>query len=104
MQGPSASRNRLKAALIRWFDILFVMGLCFITILATMKARGTVLVGSEASNGFDYSFSLPVFLLVGVILGVYLWYLISHSEKELKDMVNHIYGPTVEDKQEGGNQ
>ena len=104
MKGSSAPRNRLKTALIQWFDILFIMGLCFITILATMKARGTVLVGSGASGGFDYSFSLPVFLLVGVILGVYLWYLINHSEKELKDMVNHIYGPAAADKPEGGKE
>jgi hypothetical protein len=104
MKGASFPRNRFKTALIQWFDILFVMGLCFITMLATMKSRGAVLVGAGAADGLDYSFSLPVFVLVIAILGGYLWYLIAHSEKELQDMVDHVYGPAEKDKQEGGDQ
>ncbi|MFA5863325.1 MAG: hypothetical protein WC975_01410 [Phycisphaerae bacterium] len=90
-------------ALVQWFDVLFVMVLCFVTLLGTMLLRGKVLVGSGSGQGLDYSFSLPMFLIVGVVFALYLSYMLSHSDRELKEMVDHVYGTeekTVEDEKE----
>jgi hypothetical protein len=69
------------------------MALCFLTLLTTMLLRGKVLVGDGAASGLDYSVGLGSCVLVILTFGVYVWYMLSHSERELKDMVNHVYGP-----------
>ena len=78
---------------VQWFDTLFMMGLCFVTLLATMLLRGKVLVGEGAGSGLDYSFGFGSCILVLLLFGVYIVYMLVHSERELKDMVNHVYGP-----------
>ena len=80
---------------VQWFDALFMMVLCFVTLLATMLLRGKVLVGEGATSGLDYSFGYTSCILVLLLFGVYIVYMLVHSERELKDMVNHVYGPKL---------
>jgi hypothetical protein len=89
--GPQADKK--PNLLVQWFDIMFVMVLCFLTLLATMLLRGKVLAGEGDSQGLDYTFSAATFALVAGGLAVYMWYTLTHSQRELKDMVNHVYGP-----------
>jgi len=73
------------------FDVIFIMLLCFVILLTTMLMRGKVLVGSGSTGGINYSFNLPIFLLIVVALGTYLFYVISRSDKELKAMIKYSY-------------
>lgn len=74
------------------FDILFVLMLCYITLLIPMLMRGKVIVGSGAEGGgLQYSFSFLTFLLTFLVLGVYLAFVISNSNKELKSMIKKKY-------------
>jgi Na+/H+ antiporter NhaC len=84
--------HRKKCSLfVQWFDILFIMVLCFLTLLSTMLMRGKVLVGSGTTEGLDYSFGWLSFALVLLFLIAYLIYMIMHSERELREMINHVY-------------
>lgn len=70
------------------FDVMFIMILCFSTLLATMLLQGGLLVGGE---GIDYEFGLGSFVLTFGSLGVYIIYILKNSNKELKTMINRIY-------------
>jgi len=56
-----------------------------------MLMRGKVLVGSGSTGGMDYSFNLPIFLMLILALAIYLVYVFSSSNKELKAMINNLY-------------
>ncbi len=73
------------------FDVMFIMVLCFVILLTTMLMRGKVLVGSGSTGGIDYSFNLPIFMMIVVALGAYMFYVISRSDKELKSMIKNRY-------------
>ncbi|MDQ7093507.1 hypothetical protein REC12_07890 [Desulfosporosinus sp. PR] len=76
------------------FDVVFIMLLCFLILLSTMIMRGKVLVGAGSAGGINYSFNLPIFLMLMLILGIYLVYVISRSDKELKVMIRYLYDET----------
>jgi len=69
------------------FDVMFIMLLCFVILLTTMLMRGKVLVGSGLIGGIDYSFNLPIFIMIVAALGSYMFYVISRSNKELKAII-----------------
>lgn len=73
-------------------DVLFIMALCFGTLLTTMLMRGTVLVGSGGAGGMDFTFNLPAFL--GTLSGLlfYLGYLLTQSDRELRAVCKNTYG------------
>lgn len=73
------------------FDVMFIMLLCFVILLSTMLMRGKVLVGSGSTGGIDYSFNLPIFMMLALALGGYMFYVISRSNKELKAMIQYLY-------------
>jgi len=73
------------------FDVMFIMLLCFIILLTTMLMRGKVLVGSGSTGGINYSFNLPIFMMIVASLGFYMFYVISRSDKELKAMIKYCY-------------
>lgn len=73
------------------FDVVFIMLLCFATLLSTMLMRGTVIVGSGSTAGLEYTFDITSFLITACTLGVYLVYIIKNSDKELYEIVNNIY-------------
>lgn len=81
------------------FDVLFIMVLCFATLLSTMLMRGKVLVGSGSGGGMAYTFSVGTFLLTFLGLGVYLAIVIPQSDRELGEIVEMLYG---EEKEEPG--
>ncbi|MBP1759494.1 MAG: hypothetical protein H6Q63_411 [Firmicutes bacterium] len=84
-------QNPVNSPLMEVFDVMFIMILCFIILLTTMLMRGKVLVGSGSTGGMDYSFNLPIFLMLVLALGIYLVYVFSSSNKELKAMISHLY-------------
>ena len=89
-----AAEKRKKHENSMWmevFDVMFIMLLCFVTLLTTMLMRGKVLVGSGSTGGIDYSFNIPVFMMIVVALGAYMFYVISRSDKELKAMIEYRY-------------
>lgn len=75
------------------FDVLFIMLLCFATLLSTMLARGKVLVGSGSGGGMDYHFSAWTFLLTFLGLAAYLAFVVPQSNRELGEIVETLYGP-----------
>jgi protein-S-isoprenylcysteine O-methyltransferase Ste14 len=90
----TVAKNQKKHKNSLWmevFDVMFIMLLCFVILLTTMLMRGKVLVGSGSTGGINYSFNLPIFLLIVVALGTYLFYVISRSDKELKAMIKYSY-------------
>jgi len=70
------------------FDVLFIMLLCFATLLATMLLQGGLLVGGE---GINYKFGIVSFLSVFVSVLLYIFYILKHSKKELEAIINRIY-------------
>ena len=74
------------------FDVLFILILCYICLLLPILLRGKVLVGSGGGGGMIYSFtwgSLLLCLGAGVVFG---YFLLTHSEKELRTLINNVYG------------
>ena len=85
---PAKSKNNLWMEV---FDVMFIMLLCFMILLTTMLMRGKVLVGSGSTGGINYSFNLPIFMMVVLALGSYMYYVIYKSNKELRAMVKYNY-------------
>lgn len=89
-----AAEKRKKHENSLWmevFDVMFIMLLCFVILLTTMLMRGKVLVGAGSTGGIDNSFNLPIFMMLVLALGAYLFYVISMSNKELKAMIHYSY-------------
>ena len=91
MKGADTQKRHKNSMWMEVFDVLFIMLLCFVILLTTMLMRGKVLVGSGATGGINYSFNLPIFMVIVVALGTYLYYVISRSSKELKAMIKYSY-------------
>lgn len=105
-----SSRERSNF-LVEIFDILFVMVLCFVTLLTTMLMRGKVIVGSGSGGGLTYSFNFASFAFTASFLAIYLFYIIRHSERELKSFYGTHYDrkekeqlENEKDSQAGGNK
>ena len=77
---------------VQIFDILFIMVLCFVTLLATMLSRGAVIVGSGAGGGIKYVFVIWSFAITFIGLIIYLIFVLTHSNKELDSMIKEFYG------------
>lgn len=75
------------------FDTLFIMILCFATLLTTMVLQGGVIVGGEA--GLKYIIKWPSFIMTLGGLLIYLLYVLKESDKELKKMIEYTYNEDV---------
>jgi len=84
------SKKKKNSVFMGVFDVLFIMILCFATLLTTMLMQGGVLVGGSG-EGMKYHFSIATFLIVVAGLVIYLTYIIPHSNKELRQMIKHMY-------------
>ena len=73
------------------FDVLFIMILCFATLLTTMLMQGGVLVGGDGTAGMNYTFGGLSFSAVVLGFGLYLFYILPHSDKELREMIKKLY-------------
>ena len=97
MNKPQSTHRTKASFLVQCFDVSFIMILCFATLLTTMIVHGKVLVGAGSGQGLDHSFKASTFLLVAAIFVIYMWYMLRHSDRELGDLVNHIYGEKTPD-------
>ena len=96
LRGPLHNTSRKPHIFVQCFDVCFIMALCFATLLATMLVRGKVLVGAGSTQGLDLSFRWSSFLVIAAVFGCYIWYMLRHSERELKDIVKHVYDESDE--------
>ncbi len=80
----------MKKSMILLFDVMFVMLLCFATLLSTMLFQGGLLVGGDGS-GLDYSFNIYTFILTIGGLVFYMLYILESSDRELKSMIEERY-------------
>ncbi|HKK95955.1 MAG TPA: hypothetical protein VJ916_06570 [Anaerovoracaceae bacterium] len=71
------------------FDTLFIMILCFATLLTTMILQGGVIVGGE--GGMNYQIKFPSFIITMGGLLVYIIFILKISNRELKKMIEIIY-------------
>lgn len=67
------------------FDAMFIMLLCFGTLLSAM------LMQMHAAAGMKYNFSLLTFGIMVICLMIYMFLVLTHSEKGLKSIIQMIY-------------
>lgn len=68
------------------FDTLFVMLLCFATLLSAVLFKG------ESGPGIRYFLNLPTVALTVGALALYFGYLLPRSERGLHQTVSQVYG------------
>ncbi len=87
----------MKNKIMLIFDVMFVMLLCFATLLSTMLLQGGLLVGGEGS-GIDYSFNPVTFIITVGGLFMYMIYVLRSSDRELKSMIEERYSDGESEK------
>jgi len=88
-QDPPVSVHAPKAesgVFVKVFDIMFVMALCFVTLLATMLMRG-----KTVNNADIYAVEIVSALVTVIGFTVYFVSVLASSDKELKLMVDELY-------------
>lgn len=65
--------------LIFVFDILFIMVLCFATLLAVMLLQGKIVV--------DYRINFVTLAIVGIVAIAFIVFIIIQSTKELRNII-----------------
>ncbi len=86
----SKEKKNIKSALVKIFDIFFIMILCFLTLLTTMIIKGTGIFGNVSSESM-YSIEIITFAVTLACFFVYLFFIIPNSNKELKKMIHSLY-------------
>lgn len=66
-------------------DSLFIMILCFATLLTAM------LLTTGIKEGMDYTIKPASFAAIIMSLGIYLAFVLYHSDKELRMMIHVLY-------------
>jgi hypothetical protein len=84
-------RRTTKNAIVEVFDVVFIMVLCFGTLLTSMLLQGKVIIGSGETGNFDYNFSIPLFLLTLATFFAFLLYVLPRSNTELRSMIDRMY-------------
>jgi len=67
------------------FDTMFIMLLCFATLLTAMLMKG------HSMGGMDYHINYLTLGIMVIALLIYIFLLITNSEKGLKNMIKTIY-------------
>lgn len=80
------------------FDVVFIMLLCFTTLLTTMLTRGKVIVGSGSAGGLAYTFGISSFVITMGFFVLCIAYIVKKSDKELRQMIAGAYDKAVIDK------
>lgn len=88
--------QRESSGFMKYFDILFILILCYISLLLPILLRGTVLVGSGEASGMNYDLNPPLLAAVILTTAGYLVYILRNSDKELRKVYNLVYGPKEE--------
>ncbi len=71
--------------LLETFDALFIMILCFATLLTAMVLKG------NSSGGIDYSLNFKTLSITIVVFIVYLLFVVKQSDKGLRDMISKLF-------------
>jgi hypothetical protein len=88
--------NNGKKLAIEIFDSLFIMMLCFATLLSAM------LLKNNCVSGLDYTIYIKTLSITLLGFGIYLTYMLNRSDKGLKAMIKHVY--FAESVREVGNK
>lgn len=88
--------QRESAGFMKFFDIVFILILCYISLLLPILLRGTVLVGSGQASGMHYTLNPPLLAAVLITTIGYLVYMLRNSDKEMRKVYNIVYGPKGE--------
>ncbi len=67
------------------FDTMFIMVLCFATLLTAMLMKG------DSIGGLDYHINCLTFGIMVIALMIYILLLVTNSEKGLRSMIKTIY-------------
>lgn len=81
-----ATKKHSCSSFVKIFDIMFIMVLCFVTLLAAMLLRGKTVSGASI-----YSFGITSALVTLVGFTVYFVNVLKNSNKELKLMIDELY-------------
>lgn len=77
--------------LVKVFDVLFILVLCYVTLLIPILLQGTVLVGAGEAS-LNYTVNPFTALLSILAFAAYMWYMLRNSNKELQGLINNVYG------------
>jgi hypothetical protein len=80
-----AEKNKKSNLFLEIFDALFIMIICFATLLTAMLMKG-----STAGTSF-YIVHITTLTVTVLGLAVYLFFVLRRSDKELKNIVSEIY-------------
>lgn len=78
-------KKRKNSILFEIFDALFIMIICFTTLLTAMLLKGNTIGVSK------YTIHITTLSITLLGLGVYLSFVLNKSEKELKLMIGQLY-------------
>lgn len=81
-----------NSILLELFDTLFIMILCFGTLLSAMLMKGEVI------GGMKYSIDFKSFIITILGLVVYLCFILPQSDKGLRKMIKQLYEDTGDNK------
>lgn len=73
---------------IELMDSMFIMVLCFATLLTAMLMSG------KSSGALNYGIDFKTLGIVIVSLGIYLAYILYQSDRELRSMIQNLYCDT----------
>jgi hypothetical protein len=85
------AERTMKKLFSEIFDMLFVLILCFLTLLIPMLMQGQVIVGASGSGHMQYAFYLPTFLIAAALVVAYIGFILRQSDRELRPMINEMY-------------
>lgn len=90
------AHQRESSGIMKYFDIVFILILCYISLLLPIILRGTVLVGSGEASGMNYDLNPPLLAAVIITAVGYLVFMLRNSDKEMRKVYNKVYGPKEE--------
>ncbi|TJX15846.1 hypothetical protein E9840_01395 [Tissierella creatinini] len=74
-----------KNVFMEVFDSLFIMLLCFATLLSAMLIKGS------GEGGIDYTLKVGSLAITAAVLLVYLLFVAKQSDKGLKTMISKLF-------------
>lgn len=78
------NENKKNNIILEIFDSMFIMILCFATLMSAMLMQ-------SKDVKISYIINFKTLLITFIGLAVYLVFMLSQSQKGLKSMIEHIY-------------
>lgn len=79
-------KDKKSNVLLEIFDVLFIMLLCFGTLLTA------VIMEKGEAGGTNYSIHFTTFAVIVMVVVLYLCFILSQSDKGLRAMIHQLYG------------